>query len=84
MTGSVMNKEDFLFNHGSYPAVVGDDDQVSITIISNLEQQVNHLLAIVVIEGGGWFISKDNRRGIDQCAGNGESLLFADTHQCVF
>ena len=59
--------------------VVSHDNQRALIMAGDLQQQLDDRLARVRIEISGRFVRIDNRRVIDQRAGDGHTLLFATT-----
>src|SRR4051794_23360003 len=59
------------------PRVVRHQQNRGPVVVGGFTQKLDHLFAMLPIEGGGWFIGKNERRLLDQRPRNGDSLLFA-------
>jgi len=56
---------------------VGDDDEGGLVFFDEVEKEGDNFLAIFGVKVAGGFISEDNGGGVDDGAGNGDTLLFA-------
>ena len=62
---------------GEDPVVVGDDDDGAVGGAGDLAEEIEHDLAVLRIERGGGFVADDQRRFVDERAGDGDALLLA-------
>ena len=62
---------------GKNPVVVGDDDDGAVGGTRDVAEQIEDDLAVVGVERGGGFVADDERRFVDQRAGDRDALLFA-------
>ena len=62
---------------GEDPVVVGDDDDGAVGRAGDLAEEVEHDLAVLRVERGGGFVADDERRLVDERAGDGDALLLA-------
>lgn len=57
-------------------AVVGDDEQGRLYFVGLFFEQANDLFGVEVVQCRGGLIGQDERRAVDEGAGNGGALLF--------
>ena len=62
---------------GEDAVVVGDDDHGAVRRAGDVAEEFEHDLAVLGIERGGGFVADDERRFVDQRAGDGDALLLA-------
>ena len=62
---------------GEDTVVVGDDDHRAVRRAGDVAEEFQHDLAVLRIERGGRFVTDDERRFVDQGAGDGDALLLA-------
>lgn len=62
---------------GGQFCVVGDDDKSLSEFVAEAEEQAVEFRAGVSIKVAGGFVGKDDLRGVDEGAGDGDPLLFA-------
>ena len=62
---------------GEDAVVVGDDDDGAAGGAGDLAEEVEHDLAVLRVERGGGFVADDERRFVDERAGDGDALLLA-------
>ena len=62
---------------GEDTVVVGDDDHGALRRAGDIAEEFEHDFAIVRVESGGGFVADDERRFVNQRAGDGDTLLLA-------